>query len=222
MFLLSIEAASRKDLFLSEGAANANGRGPSVWDTYTHKYPEKIVDRRNGDVAVDGYSRYKEDVGILKDMNLDAYRFSISWSRILPKGKVRGGINQEGIKYYNNLINELLAKEDEYGGFLSSHIAKDFQEYADLCFKEFGDRVKHWITLNEPWTVSQGGYASGSMAPGRCSNWMNLNCTGGDTGTEPYLASLHQLLAHATAVRLYRNKYKASQKGLIGIALNSN
>ncbi|KAK7341593.1 hypothetical protein VNO80_24528 [Phaseolus coccineus] len=67
-----------------EGAANEGGRGPSIWDTFTHKYPEKIVDRSNGDVAVDSYHRYKEDVGIMKDMNLDAYRFSISWSRILP------------------------------------------------------------------------------------------------------------------------------------------
>ncbi|KAI4331940.1 hypothetical protein L6164_016887 [Bauhinia variegata] len=225
--------------YQSEGAANTDGRGPSIWDTYTHQYPEKINDRSNADVAVDGYHRYKEDVAIQKDMNLDAYRFSISWSRILPEGKLCGGVNQEGIKYYNNLINELLANglqpfvtlfhfdvphalEDEYGGFLSPQIAADFQEYADICFKEFGDRVKYWITLNEPWTVSQGGYASGSMAPGRCSDWMNLNCTGGDTGTEPYLASHNQLLAHAAAVRLYRIKYKASQKGLIGITLNSN
>ncbi|KAI4331927.1 hypothetical protein L6164_016873 [Bauhinia variegata] len=225
--------------YQSEGAANTDGRGPSIWDNYTHQYPEKINDRSNADVAVDGYHRYKEDVAIQKDMNLDAYRFSISWSRILPEGKLCGGVNQEGIKYYNNLINELLANglqpfvtlfhfdvphalEDEYGGFLSPQIAADFQEYADICFKEFGDRVKYWITLNEPWTVSQGGYASGSMAPGRCSDWMNLNCTGGDTGTEPYLASHNQLLAHAAAVRLYRINYKASQKGLIGITLNSN
>ncbi|KAK7816245.1 non-cyanogenic beta-glucosidase [Quercus suber] len=100
---------------------------------------EKIADGSNGDVAVDQYHRYKEDVGIMKEMNLDAYRFSISWPRILPKGKLSGGVNREGIKYYNNLINELLGKglkpfvtifhwdlpqalEDEYGGFLSPHI----------------------------------------------------------------------------------------------------
>ncbi|XLT41261.1 hypothetical protein HN873_072553 [Arachis hypogaea] len=92
-----------------EGAAKEGGRGESIWDTYTHKYPERIKDRSNGDVAIDEYHRYKEDVGIMKDMNLDAYRFSISWSRILPKGKLSGGINQEGIKYYNNLIDELLS-----------------------------------------------------------------------------------------------------------------
>ncbi|WVZ02107.1 hypothetical protein V8G54_022913 [Vigna mungo] len=209
-----------------EGAANEGGRGPSIWDTFTHKYPEKIEDRSNGDVAVDSYHRYKEDVKIMKDMNLDAYRFSISWSRILPKGKLSGGINQEGIDYYNNLINELLANglepfvtlfhwdlpqplEDEYGGFLSPRIV------------EFGDRVKKWITLNEPWTFSNKGYALGAKAPGRCSSWLSPKCNGGDSGTEPYLATHHQLLAHAAAVNVYKSKYLRFQNGVIGITLYS-
>ncbi|XP_045825701.1 beta-glucosidase 12-like [Trifolium pratense] len=222
-----------------EGAASEGGRGPSIWDTFTHRYPQKIMDGNNGDVAIDSYHRYKEDVGIMKDMNLDAYRFSISWSRILPNGKLSGGINQEGIDYYNNLINELVANglqpfvtlfhwdlpqalEDEYGGFLSPLIIKDFQDYAELCFKTFGDRVKHWITLNEPWTYSQNGYANGAMAPGRCSSWFNPNCTGGDSGTEPYLVSHYQLLAHASAVNVYKTKYQVCQNGLIGITLVIN
>ncbi|KAI4331931.1 hypothetical protein L6164_016878 [Bauhinia variegata] len=117
-----------------EGAAKEGGRGPSIWDTYSHKYPEKIADRSNGDVAVDAYHRYKGDVGIMKQMNLDAYRLSISWSRILPR-----------INYYNNLINELLANgikpfvtifhwdlpqtlEHEYGGSLSPRIVKEIAE----------------------------------------------------------------------------------------------
>ncbi|KAK8463850.1 hypothetical protein PHAVU_011G055800, partial [Phaseolus vulgaris] len=221
-----------------EGAANEGGRAPSIWDTFTHKYPERIEDRSNGDAAVDSYHRYKEDVQIMKDMNLDAYRFSISWSRILPNGKLSGGINQEGIDYYNNLINELLANglepfvtlfhwdlpqtlEDEYGGFLSPRIVKDFQDYAELCFKEFGDRVKNWITLNEPWTFSVKGYAVGAKAPGRCSSWLNLDCNGGDSGTEPYLATHYQLLAHAAAVNLYKTKYQRFQNGVIGITLYS-
>ncbi|KAL5131037.1 Beta-glucosidase 24 [Glycine soja] len=222
-----------------EGAAKEGGREPSVWDTFTHNYPGKIMDRSNGDVAIDSYHHYKEDVGMMKDMNLDSYRFSISWSRILPKGKLSGGINQEGINYYNNLINELVANgiqplvtlfhwdlpqalEDEYGGFLSPRIVKDFRDYAELCFREFGDRVKYWVTLNEPWSYSQNGYANGRMAPGRCSAWMNLNCTGGDSSTEPYLVTHHQLLAHATAVRVYKTKYQASQSGVIGITLVAN
>ncbi|KAK7261595.1 hypothetical protein RIF29_27909 [Crotalaria pallida] len=232
-----------------EGAANEGGRGASIWDNFTHTYPDKIMDRSNGDVPVDGYHQYKEDVGIMKDTNMDAYRFSISWSRILPKGKLSGGINEEGIKFYNDLINELLANgiqpfvtlfhwdlpqalEDEYGGFLSPRIVNDFRDYVDLCFKEFGDRVKYWTTLNEPSTYTTGGYVIGLFAPGRCSSWQNLNCTGGDSGTEPYLVAHHLLLAHAAAVQLYKTKYQVplllksshikSQKGLIGITLQSN
>ncbi|KAI4324290.1 hypothetical protein L6164_023841 [Bauhinia variegata] len=219
-----------------EGAANIDGRGPSIWDTFCHKYPEKIKDGKNGDVAVDAYHRYKEDVKIMKELNLDAYRFSISWSRILPKGKLSGGINQEGIRYYHNLIDQLLAKgltpfvtifhwdlpqalEDEYGGFLSRHIVNDFRDYSELCFKEFGDKVKHWITLNEPLSYSKIGYSSGKYAPGRCSAWLNQNCTGGDSGTEPYLVSHNLLLSHAAAVKVYKTKYQRSQRGVIGISL---
>ncbi|KAL9296525.1 hypothetical protein ACSQ67_022421 [Phaseolus vulgaris] len=168
-----------------EGAANEGGRGPSIWDTYSHKYPEKISDRSNGDVAVDQYHRYKEDVGIMKYMNTDAYRFSISWSRILPN-----------ILPFVTLFHWDLpqALEDEYGGFLSPHIINDFQDYAELCFKEFGDRVRHWITFNEPWSYSM--------------------------GSEPYMSSHYQLLAHAAAVKIYKTNYQAFQNGLIGITLN--
>jgi beta-glucosidase/6-phospho-beta-glucosidase/beta-galactosidase len=84
----------------------------------------------------------------------------------------------------------------------------DFRDYAELCFKEFGDRVKHWITLNEPWTLSKYGYADGRSAPGRCSSWHNENCLGGDSATEPYIVAHNQLLAHATAVKLYKSKYQ--------------
>ncbi|GAU49490.1 hypothetical protein TSUD_88570 [Trifolium subterraneum] len=200
---------------------------------------EKIKDRSTGDIADDSYNQYKDDIGIMKYMNMDAYRFSISWSRVLPKGKLSGGVNREGIKYYNNLINKLLAKglqpyvtifhwdlpqalEDEYQGFLSPKIVDDFRDYAELCFKEFGDRVKRWITLNEPRSVSKNGYATGRFAPGRCSDWLKMNCTGGDSGTEPYLTSHYQLLAHSAAAKLYKTKYQASQKGLLGITLNSD
>ncbi|KAI5345926.1 hypothetical protein L3X38_013803 [Prunus dulcis] len=222
-----------------EGAAKEGGRGPSIWDTFTHKYPEKISDRSNGDITVDQYHRYKEDVEIMKNIGWDAYRFSISWSRLLPNGKLSGGVNKEGIKYYNNLINELLRNgltpfvtlfhwdlpqilEDEYGGFLSPHIVNHFQDYAELCYKEFGDRVKHWSTLNEPYTFTYYGYATGSLAPGRCSIWQQLNCTGGDSSTEPYLVAHHLLLAHAAAVKLYKDRYQVSQNGVIGIELNSD
>ncbi|KAJ7982161.1 Beta-glucosidase [Quillaja saponaria] len=221
-----------------EGAANEGGRGPSTWDTFTLMDPDKIKDQSSGVPAIDSYHRYKEDVGIMKDIGLDAYRFSISWSRLLPSGNLIGGVNQEGITYYNNLINELLSKglqpfvtlfhwdlpqalEYAYGGFLSQNIVKDFTDYAELCYREFGDRVKHWITLNEPWTFSVMGYATGNFAPGRCSNWLSLNCTGGDSSIEPYRVGHNQILAHAAAVKIYREKFQDSQKGQIGIALNS-
>ncbi|XP_027908292.1 beta-glucosidase 24-like [Vigna unguiculata] len=222
-----------------EGAANEGGRGPSIWDAYTHKYPDKIRGVSNGDVAVDQYHRYKEDIQIMKNMNLDAYRFSISWSRILPNGKLSGGVNPEGIRYYNNLIDNLLANgikpyvtlfhwdlpqalEEEYGGFLSRRVVDDFRDYAEICFRYFGNRVKYWITLNEPWSYSNSGYAVGSFPPGRCSKWLDSTCFGGDSGTEPYIAAHNQLLAHAAAVHVYKKKFQNTQKGLIGITLNSN
>ncbi|XP_034223888.1 beta-glucosidase 12-like [Prunus dulcis] len=220
-----------------EGAANEDGRGPSIWDFFTHNHPEKIDDQSNGDVAIDEYHRYKEDVGIMKNMSMEAYRFSISWSRVLPRGT--GQPNPKGIKYYNNLINELLKKgmkpyvtlfhwdvpqalQEKYGGFLSPHIVDDFRAYAELCYKEFGDRVRHWMTVNEPYTVSNHGYTIGLHAPGRCSYKYDHTCLGGDSATEPYLVTHHQLLAHAAAVKLYKDKYQALQKGVIGITLNTH
>ncbi|KAF7823962.1 beta-glucosidase 12-like [Senna tora] len=208
-FLFGTASAS----YQYEGAAREGGRGPSIWDYFTHKYPEKIKDRSNGDVANDEYHHYKEDVGIMKYMNLDAYRFSISWSRILPS------LTPFVTLFHWDLPQAL---ETEYGGFLSPQIVKDYEDYVKVCFQEFGDRVKHWITLNEPWTYSNNGYATGQLAPGRCSNWLNNNCTGGDSGTEPYLVAHHLLLAHASAVELYKTKFQASQKGLIGITLVSH
>ncbi|XP_022960187.1 vicianin hydrolase-like [Cucurbita moschata] len=218
-----------------EGAASKDGRGPSIWDTFTRNHPEKIWDHSSGEVATDFYHRYKEDVQIMKKMGLDSFRFSISWSRILPKGTVRGGVNPLGVKFYNNLINELLANgiipyvtlfhwdlpqalEDKYDGFRNVKIVNDFRNYADLCFKLFGDRVKYWTTLNEPYSFSAFGYNSGTFAPGRCSNYVG-NCTAGNSGTEPYIVAHNLLLSHAAAVKVYRTKYQAKQKGKIGITL---
>ncbi|OWM63734.1 hypothetical protein CDL15_Pgr005996 [Punica granatum] len=147
------------------------------------------------------------------------------------------GVNQQGINFYNNLINELLAHgiqpfvtivqwdlpqalEDEYGGFLSRDIVGDFRDYADLCFKEFGDRVKYWATLNEPHNLALYGYTLGIFAPGRCSYYMG-NCSAGNSATEPYIVVHNQLLSHASAVQLYKSKYQASQKGKIGLTTES-
>ncbi|KAF8052772.1 hypothetical protein N665_1507s0001, partial [Sinapis alba] len=173
-----------------------------------------------------------EDVEMLKRMNVQAYRFSIAWSRVLPKGRLVGGVDENGIAYYNNLINRLKANgiepyvtlfhwdvpltlEDEYGGFLSPRIVDDYKNYAELMFQRFGDRVKFWITLNQPNFFATKGYGDGSNAPGRCTG-----CEfGGDSGTEPYVVAHHQLLAHAEAVSLYRKKYQKFQGGKIGTTL---
>ncbi|XP_065861338.1 beta-glucosidase 10-like [Euphorbia lathyris] len=208
-----------------EGAANQDGRTPSVWDTFTNGA---------GEVAVDGYHKYKEDVQLMAETGLDAYRFSISWSRLIPKG--RGAVNPKGLQYYNNLINELVshgieahvslynydypqALEDEYAGWISRKIVEDFTAYAQVCFREFGDRVTSWTTINEPNIAAPGGYDYGMTPPGRCSYPFGFNCFKGNSSYEPYLAAHHMLLAHASTVRLYRTKYQEKQHGTIGLTL---
>uniref|UniRef100_A0A0D9WTC9 4-hydroxy-7-methoxy-3-oxo-3,4-dihydro-2H-1,4-benzoxazin-2-yl glucosidebeta-D-glucosidase n=1 Tax=Leersia perrieri TaxID=77586 RepID=A0A0D9WTC9_9ORYZ len=212
-----------------EGAVNEGQRGPTIWDTLT-KRPGRVIDFSNADVAVDHYHRYKEDVELMKDIGLDAYRFSISWSRIFPNGT--GEPNEDGLSYYNNLIDALLDKgiepyvtlfhwdlpqalEDRYGG------CEDFVQYAFTCFKEFGDRVKHWITFNEPHNFAIDGYDLGIQAPGRCSILSHVFCREGKSSTEPYIVSHNILLAHAGAFRIYEQHFKKEQGGLIGIALDS-
>nr|CAB3453784.1 unnamed protein product [Digitaria exilis] len=214
-----------------EGAYKEGGKGTSVWDIFTH-IPGKIKNNDTGDVADDFYHRYKDDVKFLKDMNMDAFRFSISWTRILPTGSLSGGINKEGVTFYNNLINEPFvtifhwdtpqALESKYKGFLSENIIKDYVDFAEVCFREFGDRVKFWTTFNEPWTYATQGYGNGNGAPGRCSPFISKSCTPGDSSREPYIVTHHILLAHAEAVKLYRAKYKPYQHGQIGLTAVSH
>ncbi|VAI34473.1 unnamed protein product [Triticum turgidum subsp. durum] len=140
-----------------EGAAAEDGRKPSIWDTFTHQGHSS--DGSTADVSADQYHHYKEDVKLMHKMGLDAYRFSISWPRLIPAG--RGQINPKGLEYYNNLIDELILHgiqphvtiyhfdlpqvlQDEYGGLLSPRFIDDYTAYANVCFKSFGDRVKHW------------------------------------------------------------------------------
>ena len=204
-----------------EGAADKDGKGPSIWDSFC-TIPGKIAQGETGNVACDHYHKFKEDIQLMKQMGVKAYRFSIAWTRILPTGK--GDVNEKGIEFYSNLIDELLkadiepwitlyhwdlplALQLEEDGWLNKNITDYFSEYANLCFDRFGDRVKNWITLNEPWVVSILGYGQGVFAPGRSSN------------SEPYLAAHHLIIAHAKAVAVYREKY-AHQKGQIGISNN--
>jgi len=204
-----------------EGAYDIDGKGPSIWDAFT-SIPGKIANNENGRIATDHYNRYKEDIQLLKDIGFDAYRFSISWPRLIPNGK--GKVNSKGLDFYSRLIDKLLetnispwatlyhwdlplALQMENDGWLSPEISDRFAEYADLCFKTYGDRIKNWITLNEPWVVSILGYGQGVFAPGRISN------------SEPYLAAHHLLIAHAKSVDIFRSSY-SHQNGRICITNN--
>ncbi|VAH06639.1 unnamed protein product [Triticum turgidum subsp. durum] len=181
----------------------------------------RMPDKSTGDLGADGYHRYKEDVELMSDAGLEAYRFSISWSRLIPRG--RGPVNPKGLEYYNNLINELTRRgiqihvtlyhldfpqilEDEYHGWLSPRVVDDFTAFADACFREFGDRVRHWTTMDEPNVIAIAAYDSGAFPPCRCSAPYGMNCTTGDSTVEPYTVAHHSILAHAAAVRLYRDK----------------
>ncbi|CAK9313152.1 unnamed protein product [Citrullus colocynthis] len=220
--------------FQYEGAVKEDGRGPTIWDKFSHSVG-KVLDFSNADVAVDQYHRYPEDIKLMKDMGMDAYRFSIAWSRIFPNGT--GEINQVGVDHYNNFINALLANgiepyvtlyhwdlpqalEDKYTGWLSPQIINDFAVFAETCFQKFGDRVKHWITFNEPHTFATQGYDVGLQAPGRCSILHHLTCRNGNSATEPYIVGHNILLSHATVSDIYRRKYKRAQKGVMGISLD--
>ncbi|KAG3161517.1 Beta-glucosidase 7 [Phytophthora cactorum] len=208
-----------------EGAVNEGGRGDCIWDAFS-RTPGKVVNGDTGKKAVDHYHRHKDDVQLMKKMGLKAYRLSIAWPRIIPAGV--GKVNEEGVEFYNNLINELLANDiaplvtlyhwdlplalqTEYDGWLGGKFIQDaFVQYARVCFQRFGDRVKNWLTLNEPWCSAFLGYGNGVHAPGR-------KCK---PQTEVYLSAHNLLLAHARAVEAYRNEFQAVQKGRIGITLN--
>ncbi|KAF7840652.1 beta-glucosidase 46-like [Senna tora] len=217
-----------------EGAYLADGKGLSNWDVFTHK-PGRVVDESNGDIANDQYHRYLEDIHIMESLNVNSYRFSISWARVLPKGRF-GEVNMGGINYYNNLIDALLLKgiqpfvtlwhrdipqeiEERYGSWLSPESQKDFMHYAETCFKYFGDRVKYWATLNEPDMYVTNAYRFGVYPPARCSAYFG-NCTKGDSQKEPYVVAHNMILSHAAAVHIYRTKYQKEQGGKIGISLH--
>ncbi|KAF4385259.1 hypothetical protein G4B88_026542 [Cannabis sativa] len=206
-----------------EGMAHKDGRGPSIWDVFANT-PGIIANNGSADVTVDQYHHYKEDIDIMKKLNFDAYRFSISWSRIFPEGT--GKVNWKGVAYYNRLINYMLKRGiTPYANLYHYDLPealekkKDFADYADFCFKTFGDRVKNWMTFNEPRVVAALGYDNGLHAPGRCSKAYG-NCRIGNSATEPYIAAHNMILSHAAAVHRYRKKYQKKQRGKIGILLD--
>ncbi|KAK2760124.1 beta-glucosidase [Colletotrichum kahawae] len=220
-----------------EGAWDKDGKGESIWDKFAHT-PGKVKDGSTGDDAVRSYDLYKTDVALMKRYGVSGYRFSLSWSRIIPLGGKDDPVNEAGIAYYNRLIDELLANgitpfvtlfhwdtpqalEDRYGGMLDKErYTPDFVRYARVCFERFGDRVKNWITYNEPGVYTLAGYAAGVHAPAR-SSFRELNDEG-DSGTEPFIVAHTELVSHAHAAVLYKKEFQPAQQGTIMITLHGN
>ncbi|MEY2672185.1 MAG: hypothetical protein RLZZ508_62 [Actinomycetota bacterium] len=201
--------------FQIEGAANEDGRAPSIWDKFC-EVPGNIRNGDNGLVACDHYHRYKEDVEIMDWIGVNAYRFSVSWSRVLPNGI--GEVNPAGIAFYSNLVDELLAKGiepfltiyhwdlpqalQEKGGWLNREAADWFAYYTEVLVANLGDRVKNWITINEPHCICWFGFLKGWFAPGV----QDLNSA--------VTAAHHVLLAHGRAVRVINKLLPEAKVGI--------
>jgi len=201
-----------------EGAAHEGGRGESIWDTFARK-PGAVYAGENGEVACDQYHRYAEDAALMAEFGFNSYRFSIAWPRIIPAGT--GKVNKEGIAYYRRLCEELhkygisacatiyhwdLPQPlEDAGGWADRSIVSAFEEYAKVCFKELGDVVDRWITINEPLCIAYAGYLHGGHAPGHRDLQKALN------------AVHHINMAHGVTVKAYR---KTGLIAPIGIAWN--
>ena len=211
-----------------EGAVNEGGRSSSIWDRFCRQ-KGRIHNEENGDVSIDHYHCWQEDVDIMADLGIPYYRFSIAWPRILPDG-MKGKVNKEGVEFYRKLIKRLKAKniqpvptlyhwdlpvciEDETGGWSGDgRIIDEFVAYARVCYESFGDLCQWWITINEPWCCAFLGYETGEQAPGNTDK----------PGVHVYRVGHNILLAHAKSVKAYREEFQPRQKGWIGITLNSD
>ncbi|CZT49723.1 probable beta-glucosidase [Rhynchosporium secalis] len=219
-----------------EGAPEADGRGPSIWDKFC-AIPGKIADGSSGDVACDSYNRTAEDISLLKETGAKAYRFSISWSRIIPLGGRNDPINPAGIAFYKKFVDDLLAEgitpfvtlfhwdlpnalDERYGGLLNKEeFVADFANYARVLFEAI-PKVLYWITFNEPWCSSILGYNTGFFAPGHTSD--RTKSAVGDSTTECWIVGHNFLIAHGAAVKIYREEFKPKNGGEIGITLNGD
>ncbi|WFE27588.1 GH1 family beta-glucosidase [Solwaraspora sp. WMMD791] len=188
-----------------EGAATVDGRTPSIWDTFSHT-PGKVLGGDSGDVACDHYHRYRDDVGLMAELGLKSYRFSVSWPRVQPGGS--GAANQAGMDFYRRLVDELLGQGiepwltlyhwdlpqplEDAGGWPARDTAARFADYAELVHAALGDRVRYWTTLNEPWCSAFLGYGSGVHAPGVTD------------GAASVRAAHHLMLGHGLAVQAMR------------------
>jgi beta-glucosidase len=205
-----------------EGGWNEDGKGESIWDRFTHT-PGKIDDASTGDIACDHYHRWADDIQLIKQLGVQAYRFSIGWPRILPNGY--GKVNPAGLDFYSRLVDALLAAGitpyatlyhwdlpqalQDQGGWPARQTAEAYVEYTEAVVKRLGDRVKHWMTLNEPWCSAVLGYMWGEHAPGHRSR------------EETLPAVHHLLLAHGWAVPVIRRDSPGSQVGIV-LNLSSN
>ncbi len=202
----------------SEGAYKEDGKGESIWDRYSH-IPGNIIDGESGDVSSDFYHRYKEDIALMKKMNIRNFRMSIAWTRIFPDGK--GKINEKGIAFYHNVIDELIKngiepmvslyawdlpqKLQDIGGWGNRDVTDYFEQYARILYKEFGEKVRQWVTFEEPFCTAFIGNYLGTYAPGLKDFSTAL------------LVSYNLLLAHGKAVKACHDMLPGAK---IGIALN--
>ncbi|KXJ96272.1 glycoside hydrolase superfamily [Microdochium bolleyi] len=216
-----------------EGAADRDGKGKSIWDVYTHLEPSR-TNGENGDVACGHYDRVQDDVKLMADLGMKTYRMSLSWTRIIPLGGRHDPVNEVGIAFYDKLIDALLEHGiqpsvtlyhwdapqtlyERYGLFLdTAEFRADFEHYARLCFSRFGDRVKTWITFNEPYIISIFGHLNGTLAPGHCAE------RGSDTVREPWRVGHTLILSHAAVTAIYADEFQPTQQGRISIVLNGH
>lgn len=203
-----------------EGAHNIDGKGASVWDVFSHM-PGKVKNGDHGNIACDHYNKYKEDVQLLKNLSVSAYRFSVSWPRVIPTGFLKKP-NMKGLDFYSRLIDELLQNDitpfltlnhwdipqglEDIGGWPARDLIHHFSDFANLMSEKLGDRVKHWITHNEPWCTSYKGYIDGEFPPGIKNDYSKFFST-----------SHHLLLSHGMSIPIIRENSKNCQ---IGITLN--
>ena len=203
-----------------EGSPTADAAGHSIWHRFSHS-PGLTLFGQTGDVACDHYNRYESDVELMSRLGLNAYRFSIAWGRIFPKGT--GKVNAKGLDFYSRLVDKLLEKGitpnatlyhwdlpealDDRGGWLNRDIGEWFSDYATTMFDALGDRVAMWATLNEPWVVTDGGYLYGALAPGHANLF------------ETAIASHNLMRSHGMGVQRFRAS-SAAKTGKIGIAVN--
>ncbi|GLT83377.1 hypothetical protein SLE2022_016700 [Rubroshorea leprosula] len=219
-----------------EGGYLEDGKGLSNWDVFS-RIPGKIKNGDTGDVADDHYHLFMEDINLLHSLGVNAYRFSISWSRILPRERL-GEVNPTGIKFYNNIIDNLLLRriepfvtiyhhdfpqelEDRYGSWLSPVKQEDDVHFSETCFESFGDRIEYWTTLNEPNLLTEVAYIRRTYPPAHCSPPFG-NCSVGNSDIEPLVVLHNMLLSHAKAVKLYRERFQPKQGGAIGIITSSH